>query len=169
MLQRLTPSLPSLPPLRNSSADGGLRSSSLFLQCAKCFLEDKYSHSEDTWVALKKVTDDWRWQRVFCQSVVLVLMGNYMALVDTDDGGAITNNVAGIVLAAVVATCIWSAGVAVVVAFRAIAYMVLVASTTFRAIWKISEPAPSSNFRTPSNLRAASSRISNAVLPVHGE
>jgi hypothetical protein len=96
-------------------------------------------------------------------------MGNYMALVDTDDGGAITNNVAGIVLAAVVATCIWSAGVAVVVAFRAIAYMVLVASTTFRAIWKISEPAPSSNFRTPSNLRAASSRISNAVLPVHGE
>jgi hypothetical protein len=105
---------------------------------------------------------------VFCQSVVLVLMGNYMALVDTDDGGAITNNVAGIVLAAVVATCIWSAGVAVVVAFRAIAYMVL-ASTTFRAIWKISEPAPSSNFRTPSNLRAASSRISNAVLPVHGE
>jgi len=44
---------------RNLSADGGLRSSSLFLQCAKCFLEDKlgndkYSHSEDTWVALKK-------------------------------------------------------------------------------------------------------------------
>ncbi len=80
MLQRLTPSLPSLPPLRNSSADGGLRSS-LFLQCAKRFLEDKlgndkYSDSEDTWVALKKVTDDWRWQKSeLGQSGVLVLNG----------------------------------------------------------------------------------------------
>ncbi len=153
MLQRLAPSLPSLPPLRNSSADGGLRSS-LFLQCAKCFLEDKlgndkYSHSEDTRVALKKVTDGWRWQRAFCQSVVLVLMGNYMALVDTDEGLAI-DDVAGIVLAAVVAACIWSAGLAIVVAFGAVAYMVL-SSKTFRAIWKISEPAPSSSFRAGVN------------------
>jgi hypothetical protein len=42
-------------------------------------------------------------------------MGNYMALLDTDDGGAI-HNIAGIVRATVVAACIWSAGVAVVVA-----------------------------------------------------
>jgi hypothetical protein len=59
-------------------------------------------------------------------------MGNYMALVDTDEGLAI-DDVAGIVLAAVVAACIWSAGLAIVVAFGAVAYMVL-SSKTFRAI-----------------------------------
>jgi hypothetical protein len=37
-----------------------------------------------------------------------------------------------------------------VVAFGAVAYMVL-SSKTFRAIWKISEPAPSSSFRAGVN------------------
>jgi hypothetical protein len=51
-------------------------------------------------------------------------MGTYLALVDTDDGGAM-DNVAGIVLAAVVAACIWSAGVAIVVFFRSAAFIIL--------------------------------------------
>jgi hypothetical protein len=37
---------------------------------------------------------------------VLVLIDNYMALVDTNDGGAIIDNVAAIVLVAIVAACI---------------------------------------------------------------
>jgi hypothetical protein len=61
---------------------------------------------------------------VFAQLGVLILMGTYLALVDTDDGGAM-DNVAGIVLAAVVAACIWSAGVTIVVFFRSAAFMIL--------------------------------------------
>ncbi len=73
---------------------------------------------------LRYVTDDWRWQKVFAQLGVLILMGTYLALVDTDDGGAM-DNVAGIVLAVVVAACIWSAGVTIVVFFRSAAFMIL--------------------------------------------
>jgi hypothetical protein len=51
-------------------------------------------------------------------------MGTYLALVDTDDGEAM-DNVAGIVLAAVVPACIWSAGVTLVVFFRSAAFMIL--------------------------------------------
>ncbi len=76
------------------------------------------------WQGLREVTDDWRWQKEFAQLGVLILMGTYLALVDTDDGGAM-DNVAGIVLAAVVAACIWSAGVTFVVFFRSVAFMVL--------------------------------------------
>jgi hypothetical protein len=61
---------------------------------------------------------------VFAQLGVLILMGTYLALVDTDDGGAM-DNVAGIVLAGVVAACIWSAGVTFVVFFRSAGFMVL--------------------------------------------
>jgi hypothetical protein len=69
------------------------------------------------WKKLKKIGDDWRWQKVFGQLGVLVLMGTYLGLVDTDDGAAM-DSVAGIVLAAVVAACIWSAGAAVLVFYR---------------------------------------------------
>jgi hypothetical protein len=51
-------------------------------------------------------------------------MGTYLALVETDDGAAM-DNVAGVVLAAVVAACIWSAGVTVVVFFRSAGFMIL--------------------------------------------
>jgi hypothetical protein len=61
---------------------------------------------------------------VFGQLGVLILMGTYLALVDTDDGGAM-DNVAGIVLAVVVAACIWSAGVTIVVFFRSAAFMII--------------------------------------------
>jgi hypothetical protein len=69
------------------------------------------------WKKLRKIGDDWRWQKVFGQFGVLVLMGTYLGLVDTDDGVAM-DSVAGIVLAAVVAACIWSAGAAVLVFYR---------------------------------------------------
>jgi hypothetical protein len=68
---------------------------------------------------LKKITDDWRWQRVFGQVAVVVLMGTYLGLVD-DDTGSSMDNLAGIALAAVVAASIWSAASTAVVAFRAL-------------------------------------------------
>ncbi|CAM6020041.1 unnamed protein product [Sphagnum balticum] len=73
---------------------------------------------------LKDVTDDWRWQRVFGQVAVVVLMGTYLALVD-DDTGSSMDTLAGIVLAAVVAASIWSAASTAVVAFRALWLMLL--------------------------------------------
>ncbi len=110
--------------------------SSLVRQCAMCILPRpsgdalpvplrKKRLSGRAWKDLRTVTDDWRWQKVFAQFGVLILMGTYLALVDTDDGGAM-DNVAGIVLAAVVAACIWSAGVTFVVFFRSAAFMMLV-------------------------------------------
>ncbi|KAH8975745.1 hypothetical protein BDL97_01G175100, partial [Sphagnum fallax] len=57
---------------------------------------------------LKDVTDDWRWQRVFGQVAILVLMGTYLALVD-DDASSSMDNLAGIMLATMVAVNIWSA------------------------------------------------------------
>ncbi|CAM6020042.1 unnamed protein product [Sphagnum balticum] len=109
--------------------------SSLVRQCAMCILPrqsgealpvplDSKSLSGRAWQDLRSVTDDWRWQKVFAQLGVLILMGTYLALVDTDDGGAM-DNVAGIVLAAVVVACIWSAGVTAVVFFRSMAFMIL--------------------------------------------
>ncbi|KAH8975744.1 hypothetical protein BDL97_01G175000 [Sphagnum fallax] len=83
-----------------------------------------WGRSRRAWKGLRDVTDDWRWQKVFAQLGVLILMGTYLALVDTDDGGAM-DNVAGIVLAAVVAACIWSAGVTFVVFFRSATFMIL--------------------------------------------
>jgi hypothetical protein len=77
------------------------------------------------WIKLRKIGDDWRWQKVFAQLGVLILMGTYLALVDTDDGGAM-DSVAGIVLAAVVAACIWSAGAAVLVFIRSGMFMIRV-------------------------------------------
>jgi hypothetical protein len=76
---------------------------------------------------LKGVTDDWRWQRVFGQVAVLVLMGTYLALVD-DDTGSSMDNLASIVLAAVVAASIWSAASTAVVAFRALWLMLLMST-----------------------------------------
>jgi hypothetical protein len=76
---------------------------------------------------LKDVTDDWRWQRVFGQVAVVVLMGTYLALVD-DDTGSSMDNLAGIVLAAVVAASIWSAASTAVVAFRALWLMLLMST-----------------------------------------
>ncbi len=106
--------------------------SSLVRQCAMCILPrqsvdalpESGSRSRRAWRDLRVVTDDWRWQKVFAQLGVLILMGTYLALVDTDDGGAM-DNVAGIVLAGVVAACIWSAGVTFVVFFRSAGFMVL--------------------------------------------
>ncbi|CAK9858719.1 unnamed protein product [Sphagnum jensenii] len=90
-----------------------------------------WGRSGRAWGGLRDVTDDWRWQKVFAQSGVLILMGTYLALVDSDDGGAM-DNVAGIVLAAVVAACIWSAGVTFVVFSRSATFMILA--------WKFVKP-----------------------------
>jgi hypothetical protein len=76
----------------------------------------------------KDVTDDWRWQRVFGQVAVLVLMGTYLSLVD-DDTGSSMDNLASIVLAAVVAASIWSVASTAVVAFRALWLMLLMTTT----------------------------------------
>ncbi len=42
---------------------------------------------DDTWKKkLRKVTDYWRWQRVFSKITVVVLTGTYWVLVDDDSG-----------------------------------------------------------------------------------
>ena len=56
---------------------------------------------------LVQLSEDLRWQRVFAQLGVLVLMGRCLLLVDDDTGSAIDN----IVLGAVVMACIWSNGI----------------------------------------------------------
>jgi hypothetical protein len=87
---------------------------------------------DDAVEGLKGVTDDWRWQRVFGQVAVVVLMGTYLALVD-DDTGSSMDTLAGIVLAAVVAASIWSAASTAVVAFRAL-WLMLLMSTIGRRV-----------------------------------
>ncbi|CAK9858716.1 unnamed protein product [Sphagnum jensenii] len=82
---------------------------------------------DDALKGLKDVTDDWRWQRVFGQVAVVVLMGTYLSLVD-DDTGSSMDSLAGIVLAAVVAASIWSAASTAVVAFRALWLMLLMST-----------------------------------------
>ena len=57
---------------------------------------------------------DWRWQKVFGQLGALFLVGAYLNLVD-DPSGQTLDSYAGIVLAAVVAACIWSSGVEMLV------------------------------------------------------
>ncbi len=91
--------------------------SSFLRQLAMCV--DDNDAWGDAVKGLKDVTDDWRWQRVFGQVAVLVLMGTYLGLVD-DDTGSSMDNLAGIALAAVVAASIWSAASTAVVAFRAL-------------------------------------------------
>ena len=68
---------------------------------------------EQPWDPLEKMPNDWRWQRVFGQSAVLILLGTFLCFVDSDTGTAL-ENLAGILLAAVVAADIWSGGVSVV-------------------------------------------------------
>jgi hypothetical protein len=91
-------------------------------------LNPQHKKEQTTWKkvvkGLKGVTDDWRWQRVFGQVAVVVLMGTYLALVDDDTGSAM-DNLANIVLAAVVAASIWSAASSALAAFRALARMLL--------------------------------------------
>jgi hypothetical protein len=79
---------------------------------------------------LKDVTDDWRWQRVFGQVAILVLMSTYLALVD-DDAGSSIDNLASIVLATMVAVNIWCATFTVMKAFHAlcILWLMLLTST----------------------------------------
>ncbi|CAM6078133.1 unnamed protein product [Sphagnum tenellum] len=72
-----------------------------------------------TMKGLKDVTDDWRWQRVFGQVAILVLVGTYLMLVD-DDTGSSMDNLVGIVLAVMVAINIWSAAFIAVKAFHAL-------------------------------------------------
>jgi hypothetical protein len=107
--------------------------SSVLRQCAYCWLptepdEHLDHHPAETlkdhhiWRSLNDISDDWRWQRVFGQLGVLILMGTYLSFVD-DDSGAGMDNMASILLAAVVVACIWSAGVTAVVGFRSIIHM----------------------------------------------
>lgn len=75
----------------------------------------------EIWYSLQNISDDWRWQRVFGQLGVFVLMGTYLSFVDDLSGGM--DPMAGLVLAAVVVACIWSYGVTAVVLFRSILHI----------------------------------------------
>lgn len=106
--------------------------SSLLRQCAYCWLPVDLAplnhhparpfEDHHIWRSLYDISDDWRWQRVFGQLGVLILMGTYLSFVD-DDSGAGMDNMASILLAAVVVACIWSAGVTAVVGFRSIVHI----------------------------------------------
>jgi hypothetical protein len=110
---------------------------------------------------LKGVTDDWRWQRVFGQVAVVVLMGTYLALVD-DDTGSSMDNLASIVLAAVVAASIWSAASTAVVAFRALWLMLLMSTKGRRLgisrgrLLEKKKPAPDQEKRPSESQRSGS-------------
>ena len=69
--------------------------------------------------SLVQLSEDWRWQRVFGQLGVLVLMGSYLLFVDDDTGSAM-DSLASIVLGAVVVACIWSNGVSLIISVRSI-------------------------------------------------
>lgn len=59
--------------------------------------------------------NDWRWQRVFGQFAVLILLGTFLCIVDSDTVTCTAlETLAGILLAAVVAASIWSGGVSAV-------------------------------------------------------
>ena len=64
--------------------------------------------------SLVQLSEDWRWQRVFGQLRVLVLMGSYLLFVD-DDMGTAMDSLANIVLGAIVVACIWSNGVNLII------------------------------------------------------
>ncbi|KAG0607770.1 hypothetical protein M758_8G053600 [Ceratodon purpureus] len=109
--------------------------SSIFRQIAYCWMEpakiarfeilkkqNKLTIQGEIWYSLQGISDDWRWQRVFGQLGVLVLMGTYLSFVDDASGGGM-DQMAGLVLAATVVACIWSFGVTAVVTFRSISHI----------------------------------------------
>jgi hypothetical protein len=71
-------------------------------------------------------SDDWKYQRIFGQIGVLVLMAMYLLLVD-DSLGQNMDSLASVIVGAIVVACIWSFAVATVVAIRSIRCLV----TTF--------------------------------------
>jgi hypothetical protein len=82
-------------------------------------LDAKAATEESTSTSLVQLSEDWRWQRVFGQLGVLVLMGSYLLFVD-DDSGSAMDSLASIVLGAVVVACIWSNGVSLIISVRSI-------------------------------------------------
>jgi hypothetical protein len=64
--------------------------------------------------SLVQLSEDWRWQQVFGQLRVIVLIGSYFLFVDDDTGFAM-DSLANIVLGAVVVACIWSNGVSLII------------------------------------------------------
>lgn len=109
--------------------------SSIFRQIAYSWMEpkkiaefeklrklNKLRMEGEIWYSLQNLSDDWRWQRVFGQLGVLVLMGLYLSFVDDANGGGM-DQLAGLVLAATVVACIWSYGVTAVVLFRSILHI----------------------------------------------
>jgi len=116
--------------------------SSIFRQIAYAWMEprklvefeklrkqDKLKMEGEIWYSLQDISDDWRWQRVFGQLGVLVLMGTYLSFVDDSSGGM--DQMAGLVLAASVVACIWSYGVTAVVLFRSISHILAQVFPTF--------------------------------------
>lgn len=77
---------------------------------------------QTTNLALSRISEDWRWQRVFGQLAVLILVGTYLLFVD-DVSGTATDSVAAIVFATLVVACTWSVGVGLVMTGRTVAHI----------------------------------------------
>ena len=72
-----------------------------------------FTDQQQPWDPFQIMPNDWRWQRIFGQFAVLILLGTFLCFVDSDNGTAL-ETLAGILLATVVAASIWSGGVSVV-------------------------------------------------------
>ena len=82
----------------------------------------------------KTWTDDWKYQRIFGQIGVLILMVMYLSSVDDETGDAM-NSLASVVAGCITVACIWSFAVSTVIAVRSLR------STFEIQTWK---PKPSS-------------------------
>ncbi|KAG0580946.1 hypothetical protein KC19_4G212400 [Ceratodon purpureus] len=64
-------------------------------------------------------SDDWKYQRIFGQIGVLILMSMYLLLVDDYEGKSM-DSLASVIVGAIVVACIWSFAVATIVANRSL-------------------------------------------------
>lgn len=84
--------------------------------------KDKLKEIQANDLALSRISEDWRWQRVFGQLAVLILVGTYLMFVD-DEPGTAMDSIAALVFATLVVACMWSGGVGLVVAGRTLSHI----------------------------------------------
>ncbi|KAG0580947.1 hypothetical protein KC19_4G212500 [Ceratodon purpureus] len=67
-------------------------------------------------------SDDWKYQRIFGQFGVLILMSMYLLSVDDSDGKSM-DSLASVIFGAIVVACIWSFVVATIIAIRSLRFI----------------------------------------------
>ncbi|KAG0620438.1 hypothetical protein M758_4G215600 [Ceratodon purpureus] len=82
-------------------------------------------------------SDDWKYQRIFGQIGVLILMSMYLLSVDDSDGKSM-DSLASVIFGAIVVACIWSFAVATIIAIRSLRFIFNI-SCTKKSVAKVSE------------------------------